>query len=156
MSPQPYFEDVSEGDELVAQFVTVSAAQLFFFSAATYNGHLIHFSEAWATGVEGHPGIVIHGPLQVALSLRMVTEWIGPRGRLVTYSVQSRGTAYLGDTLRLGASVTAKVGDAEADSGLVNLTLRVTKNDDELLVPGTATVTLPMRSRLLSLVEAGD
>jgi acyl dehydratase len=156
MSSEPCFEDVSEGDDLPPRLVTVSAAQLFFFSAATYNGHLIHFSEAWATNAEGHPGVVIHGPLQVALALRLITDWIGARGRLVRYSVQSRGSAYLGDTLRLSAGVTAKHGDADAGSGLIELTLRVTKDDDQLLVPGTATVSLPMRSRRPSLVGGKD
>jgi acyl dehydratase len=157
MPSQLYFEDVSEAAELPEQLVTVTATQLFFFSAATYNGHLIHISEPWATGAEGHPGVVIHGPLQVALAVRMVTDWIGAKGRLLTYSVQNRGSAYLGETLRLGARVEAKLGEPDADSGLVNLTLRVEKDDGVLLVPGTATVRLPThRSRRPSLAGAGE
>jgi 3-methylfumaryl-CoA hydratase len=41
---------------------------LFRFSAATFNGHRIHYDRPYATGVEFYPGLVVHGPL-IALSL---------------------------------------------------------------------------------------
>jgi len=42
---------------------------LFRFSALTYNTHRIHYDREYATGVEGYPGLVVHGPLQaVALA----------------------------------------------------------------------------------------
>ncbi|MEU4595986.1 MaoC family dehydratase N-terminal domain-containing protein [Nocardia sp. NPDC023988] len=34
------------------------------FSAATANAHRIHYDWPYATGVEGYPGLVVHGPLQ--------------------------------------------------------------------------------------------
>jgi len=37
---------------------------LFRFSALTYNAHRIHYDRAFATDVEGYPGLVVHGPLQ--------------------------------------------------------------------------------------------
>ena len=36
---------------------------LFRFSAATFNSHRIHYDRAYAQGVEGYPGLVVHGPL---------------------------------------------------------------------------------------------
>lgn len=36
---------------------------LLRFSAATANGHRIHYDWPYATGVEGYPGLVVHGPL---------------------------------------------------------------------------------------------
>ncbi|MGW5375740.1 FAS1-like dehydratase domain-containing protein [Nocardia sp. NPDC003999] len=41
------------------------------FSAATANAHRIHYDWPYATGVEGYPGLVVHGPLQ-ALALAEV------------------------------------------------------------------------------------
>ncbi|ATY58852.1 hypothetical protein A9K55_003127 [Cordyceps militaris] len=38
---------------------------LFRFSALTFNGHKIHYNEGWTTAVEGHPGVVVHGPLNL-------------------------------------------------------------------------------------------
>ncbi|MBN9673879.1 FAS1-like dehydratase domain-containing protein [Roseibium aggregatum] len=37
---------------------------LFRYSAMTFNGHRIHYDKAYATGVEGYDGLVVHGPLQ--------------------------------------------------------------------------------------------
>lgn len=42
---------------------------LFRFSALTYNGHRIHYDWPYATGQEGYPDLVIHGPLLALLAL---------------------------------------------------------------------------------------
>ncbi|PGH01933.1 hypothetical protein AJ79_07764 [Helicocarpus griseus UAMH5409] len=42
-----------------------SAVALFRFSALTFNGHKIHYSLPWAQVVEGHRGLVVHGPLNL-------------------------------------------------------------------------------------------
>ena len=44
---------------------------LFRFSALTYNGHRIHYDAPYATGVEGYPGLVVHGPLLALLALEL-------------------------------------------------------------------------------------
>ncbi|MCB1480546.1 MAG: MaoC family dehydratase N-terminal domain-containing protein [Rhodobiaceae bacterium] len=36
---------------------------LFRYSALTFNAHRIHYDREYATGVEGYPGLVVHGPL---------------------------------------------------------------------------------------------
>jgi len=41
------------------------------FSALTYNGHRIHYDTPYATGVEGYPDLVIHGPLLALLALEL-------------------------------------------------------------------------------------
>ncbi|KAI1939855.1 hypothetical protein LOZ12_000984 [Ophidiomyces ophidiicola] len=38
---------------------------LFRMSALTFNGHKIHYSVPWAREVEGHRGLVVHGPLNL-------------------------------------------------------------------------------------------
>ena len=42
---------------------------LFRFSALTHNAHRIHYDHAYATEVEGYPGLVVHGPLAALLLL---------------------------------------------------------------------------------------
>lgn len=37
--------------------------QLFRMSALTFNAHRIHYDLPWATNVEGHRNVVVHGPL---------------------------------------------------------------------------------------------
>jgi len=40
---------------------------LFRYSALTFNGHRIHYDRRYATGTEGYPGLVVHGPLIATL-----------------------------------------------------------------------------------------
>jgi 3-methylfumaryl-CoA hydratase len=40
---------------------------LFRYSAVTFNGHRIHYDHPYVTGVEGYPGLVVHGPLVATL-----------------------------------------------------------------------------------------
>jgi 3-methylfumaryl-CoA hydratase len=42
---------------------------LFRYSALTFNGHRIHYDRPYATGEEGYPGLVVHGPLIATLLL---------------------------------------------------------------------------------------
>jgi 3-methylfumaryl-CoA hydratase len=44
---------------------------LFRFSALTYNTHRIHYDEPYVTGVEGYPGLVVHGPLLALMLLEI-------------------------------------------------------------------------------------
>ncbi len=45
---------------------------LFRYSALTFNSHRIHYDRPYATGVEGYPGLVVHGPLIATMLLDLV------------------------------------------------------------------------------------
>jgi len=45
---------------------TPGPVDLFRFSAATFNSHRIHYDAPYATGKEGYPGLVVHGPFTAA------------------------------------------------------------------------------------------
>jgi hydroxyacyl-ACP dehydratase HTD2-like protein with hotdog domain len=143
-----YFEDVDTGQTIPVLTVTVDETQMFFFSAATYNGHRIHYDKEWARDTEGYDTVLVQGPLQAALLSRALTDWIGGSGRLVAFSVQNRAIAYPGQALTLGGVITGKRPDAHVRStkgfGLVDLEIYCKRGDD-VLMPGTATVALPQR-----------
>jgi 3-methylfumaryl-CoA hydratase len=50
-------------DEHRLQLFTCSTTMLFRYSALTFNGHRIHYDRDYAQGVEGYPGLIVHGPL---------------------------------------------------------------------------------------------
>lgn len=142
---QLFYDDVEPGDALPELTVTVDETQMFFFSAATYNGHRIHYDKEWARVREGYDNVLVQGPLQAALLARAITDWIGGAGRLVEYSVQNRAIALAGQPLRFGGTVTGKrVVDG---AGLVDLDIAA-RRDETVLLPGTATVALPLRGAL--------
>ncbi len=133
-----HYEDVDTGDAIPTLTVTVDETQMFFFSAATYNGHRIHYDKVWARDREGYDNVLVQGPLQAALLSRALTDWIGGDGRLVTFAVQNRAIAYPGQALTFGGVVIRK------RDGLVDLDI-FCKRGDDVLMPGTATVSLPQR-----------
>jgi 3-methylfumaryl-CoA hydratase len=45
---------------------------LFRYSALTFNAHRIHYDYRYATGVEGYPGLVVHGPLIATMLLDLL------------------------------------------------------------------------------------
>jgi 3-methylfumaryl-CoA hydratase len=72
---------------------------LFRFSALTYNAHRIHYDRDYATGVEGYPGLVVHGPLQ-AVALAELCRRHDP-APLVEFSFRGVQPAFDDGPLRL-------------------------------------------------------
>lgn len=56
--------------------------RLFRYSAATFNGHRIHYDLDYCRDVEGYPGLVVHGPLIATLLLRLIETELAP-GRFI-------------------------------------------------------------------------
>ena len=138
MTAQRHIEDVSAGEELPAMVKNASRAQLFLFSAATNNPHRIHYDREYAA-VEGHPDVLVHGPLQGAWLHQFVADWAGPRGRVIALSWQNRARAFPESDLTFRGRVTEIDGDVAV--------LEVSEEDAQgaVLMPGTARVRLPRR-----------
>ncbi|OAQ60109.1 C6 transcription factor [Pochonia chlamydosporia 170] len=84
------------GDYPIRQLMW-SPVGLFRFSALTFNGHKIHYDAGWSQGVEGHPGVVVHGPLNL---INIMDYWGDVHGKTSPRSVTYRAMAplYAGDT----------------------------------------------------------
>ena len=52
--------------------IDADPVMLFRYSAATFNGHRIHYDADYARDVEGYPGLVVHGPLIATLLLQLI------------------------------------------------------------------------------------
>ncbi len=66
-APQPAPADFDFTREIVPDPVL-----LFRYSALTFNGHRIHYDRSYVTGVEGYPGLIVHGPLIATLLLDLL------------------------------------------------------------------------------------
>lgn len=73
---------------------------LFRFSALTYNAHRIHYDRAYATAVEGYPGLVVHGPLQ-AVALAELCRRHAPTRSLATFRFRALRPAFDDGPLQL-------------------------------------------------------
>jgi 3-methylfumaryl-CoA hydratase len=62
----------------IVRTVEVGPVQMFRYSAATFNGHRIHYDRDYAREVEGYPGLVVHGPLIATLLLEFLQAQVAP------------------------------------------------------------------------------
>jgi len=77
----------------VRETVAPDPVLLFRYSALTFNGHRIHYDRDYATGVEGHDGLVVHGPLIATLLADLARRVAGGR-RLSGFSFRARAPLF--------------------------------------------------------------
>lgn len=70
---------------------------LFRYSAVTFNGHRIHYDAPYATGVEGYPALVVHGPFS-AVKLAMLAA---RQGTLARFEFRAQAPLFAGQPVRL-------------------------------------------------------
>lgn len=130
--------EVSVGDVLPVMTKNASRAQLFLYSAASFNPHRIHYDRDYAA-IEGHRDVLVHGPLQGSWLTQYLTDWIGPLGRLLGVSWQNRASAFPEQDLEFHGRITA----VDAATGRVELEVWEQTADGRTLMPATAVVNLP-------------
>jgi 3-methylfumaryl-CoA hydratase len=81
--------------------VVPTEVMLFRYSAVTFNAHRIHYDAAYATGVEGYPGLVVHGPLMATLMLDAFRDE-HPGATLRRFDFRALQPAFAGAPLSVG------------------------------------------------------
>ena len=130
------FAALKTGDPIPSRQHTPTNVSLFLYNAAIWNAHRIHYDEPYATEVEGHPGVVIDGPLQGDWLTQVVVDWLGEDGVLVEFEYSNRVASYLGACLTAGGQISA----VDPLSREVSLDLAITNADSAVLTPGSARV----------------
>lgn len=110
--PEPVAAILVRADDGTWRFRT-DPRLLARFSAATANGHRIHYDWPYATGVEGYPGLVVHGPL-MTLSLLETARLDDPERRVGVVEHRNHRPLFCGQT----AEVRGGGSGAEATSTL--------------------------------------
>ncbi len=72
--PAPTFAPT---DETTREAFAPDTTLLFRYSALTFNGHRIHYDEAYARDVEGYDGLVVHAPLLAHLLMELAQRQLG-------------------------------------------------------------------------------
>jgi hydroxyacyl-ACP dehydratase HTD2-like protein with hotdog domain len=129
------------GMDLPPMVKSASRAQLFLFSAATWNPHRVHYDKDFAIESDGQADVIVHGPLQGAWLSQYLMDWAGPRGRVVHLAWQNRAPILPDTEVTFRGRVTGK---RETPEGRL-IDLEVTEEDatGRVFMPATATVALP-------------
>jgi 3-methylfumaryl-CoA hydratase len=138
-------ETIEVGTALPERSFSPTAVSLFLYNASIWNPHRIHYDERYTTEVEGHPGIVIDGPLQGDWLTQSVLEWIdmhidrhGGKADLIGFEYSNRRASYLGETLTVGG----EVKQVDQERAVVTFELFVRNEAGEVVTPGRAEVEL--------------
>jgi hydroxyacyl-ACP dehydratase HTD2-like protein with hotdog domain len=83
--------------------VSFGPVTLFRFSVLTANSHRIHYDQPYATGVEGYPGLLVHGPLLV-LTMAGLVE----RSDLASMSYRLRAPVFCDEMVEVGLVASAE------------------------------------------------
>lgn len=142
MAEQVYIEDVKEGTELPPVKIAPDKQQLVKFAAGSGDFNPLHFDEKFANNM-GLPETIVHGRFKYAVVGRMLTDWIGYKGRLKRFGVNYRGMDMPNRQITARGVVTAV--RHEGSEHIVELDVWTEDADGKKTTPGTATVALPSR-----------
>jgi acyl dehydratase len=118
--------------------VNLSRAQIIQYAGASGDVSPQHVDEVYNTRVAGYPSVFGHGMLTMAMTGRMLTDWVGD-GRLTKFGFQFRQQIWPGDSVVAEATVRAIAGGAEL---LVDLDLEVRNQNGAVLGKGYAAARL--------------
>jgi 3-methylfumaryl-CoA hydratase len=97
--PTPVVTDSGAGGE--GELWLPTPVDLFRYSAATYNGHRIHYDQAYARTEEGYPDLVIHGPFTAARLFDLAGRIAG--APIARFSFRAMAPLFVGQPIRLRA-----------------------------------------------------
>src|SRR2546429_3966647 len=78
--------------------------QIVQYAGASGDYNPLHTDEIFATKVAGYPSVFAHGMLSMAMTGRMLTDWVGD-GRLTKFGVRFVKQVWPGDTLTAAATI---------------------------------------------------
>jgi 3-methylfumaryl-CoA hydratase len=97
--------------------VVPDSVLLFRYSALTFNGHRIHYDRPYATGVEGYPGLVVHGPLIATLLMDLLQREL-PGADVASFRFKAVRPTFDLNSFRVSAEV---LDDPEASAATAAL-----------------------------------
>ena len=130
--------ETTVGQELPELRVRVTRSTVVRYSGASTDFNEIHFSDRHAQAI-GLPGVVAHGMWTMGAGLKVVTDWIGDPGRVLSYFVRFTRPVVVPDTdegteVRYTGTVTA-VAD-----GVATVSITATCGDEAVLGAAKAEV----------------
>jgi acyl dehydratase len=113
--------------------------QIVQYAGASGDYNPLHTDEVFATKAAGFPSVFAHGMLTMAMTGRMLTDFVGD-GRLTSFGGRFTSQVWPGDTLVASATVAAVREDA--GQHFAELTVRTVNQDGADVFSGTATARL--------------
>lgn len=91
--------------------LTPSTTHLFHFSALSFNAHAIHFDPLYARDVDGHRALLVHGPLTLALMLRVLADHLGEGLYVRRFTYRNHAPLYVNERMTVSLRQVSGNGD---------------------------------------------
>jgi acyl dehydratase len=141
---QVHFEDVAVGAEITArEYGPLTIVDTVRWAGLQENWQHLHFDRDHVREHNGLKTFIASGAYRQALLMRMLTDWIGPRGWLQTISVRHTYSTFEGDMMRFNAKIAEKSSDG-SDSFVI-CDLEGTNQENRQILTGRCTLILPKR-----------
>jgi acyl dehydratase len=140
-----YFEDINIGESLPSrEHGPLTIVDTVRWAGLQENWQHLHFDRDHVRQHNGLRAFIASGAYRQALLIRMLTDWIGPRGWLKKISVRHTYSTFEGDLMRFGGRVVDKSADA-ADPWIACEIEGHNQESKQILV-GRCTLSLPGRT----------
>ncbi|MBM4264297.1 MAG: hypothetical protein FJ145_23095 [Deltaproteobacteria bacterium] len=138
------FEDVKVRDSLpTAQHGPLTIVDTVRWAGLQENWQHLHYDRDHVREHNGLKTFIASGAYRQALLIRMLTDWIGPRGWLRKINVRHTYSTFEGDSMSFGGRVVRKSEDSSDRWIECELTGKNQDNKDILI--GACTLVLPPR-----------
>jgi acyl dehydratase len=139
-----YYEDVDVGDVLPPrQYGPLTIVDTVRWAGLQENWQHLHYDRDHVREHNGLKTFIASGAYRQALLLRMLTDWIGPRGWLRKISVRHTYSTFEGDTMYFTARVIEK-SNSPFDPWIA-CDLAGTNQESKQILSGRCVLTLPLR-----------
>jgi acyl dehydratase len=129
------------GDALPRRELPVARADVIRYCGASGDFNPLHWSDSRATAA-GLPGVIAHGMLTMGVAARVVTDWCGDPGAIVSYAARfARPFAVPDADLAPVVLVEGQVTEVRGD--VVVLALNVSTDGEQLLSRAEVSVRWP-------------
>ena len=142
---QAYFEEIEPGAELTTrEYGPLTVIDTVRWAGLQENTQQLHYDRDWVREHAGLRTFIASGAYRQALLMRMVTDWLGPRGLLRKLGVRHTYSTFEGDMMRFAARAAEKSPDP-ADPW-IRCELDGTNQEHRRILTGQCTVVLPRRN----------
>lgn len=125
MSDTPALDRLTIGDVVAEQTYPLTRDCLVRYAGASGDFNPIHYRDDVAASV-GLPGVLAHGMLTMGVAVQPVVEWAGDPARVVDYQVRFTRPVVVDPSNGADVTVSAKVGQLDADARVARIDLTVT------------------------------
>jgi acyl dehydratase len=144
-----YFEDLNAGDPIPSrEYGPLTIVDTVRWAGLQENTQHLHYDRDHVRQHNGLPTFIASGAYRQALLIRMITDWIGPRGWLRKISVRHTYSTFEGDMMRFGGRILDK--STESSDSWITCDLDGRNQTDKQILTGRCTLILPRRAGKIS------